>query len=255
MITDDGPGLCVLVIDDEQPARDEVAYLLGLDARVATVLTSGSATEALRALHEDAVDAVFLDVQMPGLSGLELAAVLNRFASPPPVVFVTAHETHAVEAFDLHAVDYVLKPVRADRLAEAVRRVLAGRDQGPPPSPALRSDQQIPVELGGVTRFLDRAEITHVEAQGDYARLYTAEGSHLVRVPLSTLEADWAEAGFLRVHRSVLVSLGHVREVRMDQGRCSVVVAAPGAGDGAELQVSRRHTRELRERLVRRTGS
>ncbi len=260
MSTEDSPGLCVLVIDDEQPARDEVAYLLGLDARITTVLTSGSATDALRALREDAVDAVFLDVQMPGLSGLELAAVLSRFASPPPVVFVTAHETHAVEAFDLHAVDYVLKPVRADRLAEAVRRVLAGRDQAPAPAPAPRPDQQIPVELGGVTRFVDRSEITHVEAQGDYARLHTPHGSHLVRVPLSTLESEWAEAGFLRVHRSVLVALGHVREVRMDQGRCSVIVRAGGADTGAdgataELQVSRRHTRELRDRLLRRAGS
>ena len=256
MSADASPGLCVLVIDDEQPARDEVAYLLGLDPRIGTVLTSDSATDALRALHEDAVDAVFLDVQMPGLSGLELAAVLSRFATAPPVVFVTAHETHAVEAFDLHAVDYVLKPVRADRLAEAVRRVLAGREQGPAPDPGPRPDQQIPVELGGVTRFVDRSEITHVEAQGDYARLHTPSGSHLVRVPLSTLEGEWAEAGFLRVHRSVLVSLGHVREVRMDQGRCSVVVEAPGSESGtAELQVSRRHTRELRDRLLRRAGS
>ena len=139
---------------------------------------SDSATEALRVLQAEEVDAVFLDIQMPGLTGLDLAQVLSRFKSPPPVVFVTAHEEHAVAAFELRAVDYVLKPVREERLAEAVRRVVEAG--GPAPS----GDVQIPVERGGVTRFISRSEITHVEAQGDYARLHTADGSHLVRTPL-----------------------------------------------------------------------
>ncbi len=168
------PGLRVLVVDDERPALDEVAYLLGLDDRVAQVRACSSAAEALRVLHAGGLDAVFLDVQMPGLGGLELARVLRRMAEPPPVVFVTAHEAHAVDAFDLHAVDYVLKPVRAERLAEAVRRLLAGSDRAPAPA---RADPQVAVERGGVTRFVDRSEITHVEAQGDYARLHTPGGT------------------------------------------------------------------------------
>jgi DNA-binding LytR/AlgR family response regulator len=235
--------LTVLVIDDERPALDELAFLLDRDHRVGTVLTSDSATDGLRILRESEVDCVFLDIQMPGLTGLELAQVLSRFRTPPPVVFVTAHEAHAVEAFELRAVDYVLKPVRADRLAEAVRRVVEGggdRAGGP----AL--DNQVPVERGGVTRFLDRADITHVEAQGDYARLHVPGDSYLVRMPLSTLEEEWRPAGFLRIHRSLLVSLAHVTEVRMDAGRCTVLV-----GD-VELAVSRRHTRDLRELLLRR---
>ena len=120
-------GIRVLVVDDEQPALDELAFLLHADQRIAEVVTAVTATEGLRILRETDVDAVFLDIQMPGLSGLELAEVLGRFKEPPPVVFVTAHEQHAVEAFELHAVDYVLKPVRAERLAEAVRRVLSGQ--------------------------------------------------------------------------------------------------------------------------------
>jgi DNA-binding LytR/AlgR family response regulator len=235
--------LIVLVVDDEQPALDELDYLLGHDQRVGAVLTAGSATDALKTLHEREVDAVFLDVQMPGLTGLELAQVLNRFRTPPPVVFVTAHEEHAVDAFELRAVDYLLKPVREERLAEAVRRVIDGTaPEGPPDE-----DVQIPVELGGVTRFVDRASVTHVEAQGDYARLHTEAGSHLIRVPLTTLEEEWAGAGFVRIHRSLLVGIAHVTEVRMDSGRCSVVVA------GLELGVSRRHTRELRDLLVKRS--
>lgn len=234
----------VLVVDDERPALDELAYLLGADPRVDEVLSCDSATETLRLLQETEVDAVFLDVQMPGLSGLELAQVLARFREPPPVVFVTAHEAHAVEAFELRAVDYVLKPVRADRLAEAVRRVVDGAsDRGP------AGDLQVPVELGGVTRFVARSAITHVEAQGDYARLHTPDGSHLVRTPLSQLEEEWAPAGFVRIHRSLLVSLAHVGEVRMDAGRCTVVVA------GSELVVSRRHTRQLRDLLLKRSGA
>jgi DNA-binding LytR/AlgR family response regulator len=233
----------VLVVDDERPALDELAYLLGGDPRVAGVSTADSAAEALRVLQERSVDAVFTDIRMPGLSGVELARVLSRFRTPVPVVFVTAHDDHAVDAFDLNAVDYLLKPVRAERLAEAVRRVL----DGPAPTPSGASSESIAVELGGVTRFVARHDVLYAEAQGDYARLHTATGSHLVRVPLTTLEEDWRQAGFVRIHRSLLVSLAHVDEVHLDAGRCSVVVG------GHELSVSRRHTRELRDLLVRRS--
>ena len=234
-------SLTVLVIDDERPALDELAFLLGRDDRVARVLTAAAATEALRLLQEEQVDAVFTDIAMPGLTGLDLARVLSRFRVPPPVVFVTAHDEHAVDAFDLDAVDYVLKPVRDDRLAEAVRRVCEAVTGG-----RGGDEENIPVELGGVTRFVARSEVLYAEAQGDYARLHTADGAHLIRTPLTTLEEDWRDAGFVRVHRSLLVALAHVDEVRVDSGRCTVVVG------GTELTVSRRHTRELRDVLVRR---
>ena len=233
--------LQVLVVDDERPALDELAWLLGRDARIGDVLTTDSAAEALRVLQEEQVDAVFMDIRMPGLTGLDLAKVLSRFKDPPPVVFVTAYDEHAVAAFDLHAADYVLKPVREDRLAEAVRRVVEARGTSTPVE-----EDTIAVELGGRTRFVARNEVRYVEAQGDYARLHTAEGNHLVRVPLTSLEEEWRDAGFVRIHRSLLVSLAHVEEVRMDAGRCTVVVG------GQPLAVSRRHTRELRDLLVRR---
>ena len=235
-------GLTVLVIDDERPALDELTFLLGRDERVAEVHGTDSPTDALRLLQQLEVDAVFLDVQMPGLTGVELAQVLSRFRTPPATVFVTAHDQHAVDAFELGAVDYVLKPVREARLAEAVRRVLAaGR-----PEAVEAAEAQVPVERGGVTRFIPVAQIRYVEADGDYARLHTADDAHLVRVPLTQLEDDWASHGFVRIHRSLLIAIGWVEEVRVDAGRCSVVI-----GD-RELQVSRRHTRELRDLLVRR---
>ncbi|MGH3315936.1 MAG: LytR/AlgR family response regulator transcription factor [Nocardioidaceae bacterium] len=238
--------LRVLVVDDEAPALEELSYLLGEDPRIGNVHTAISGEQALRLLErDDPLDAIFLDVAMPGLSGLDLARVLARFSTRTPVVFVTAHDDHAVEAFELHAVDYLLKPVRAARMSEAVRRVVEAVAEHVDPA---EPDETIAVELGGVTRFVNRSEIRYVEAQGDYARLHTGDGSHLLRIPLTTLEESWADAGFLRIHRSLLVATSHIDEVRMEAGRCTIVV-----GD-AELQVARRHTRSLRDQLVRQPG-
>lgn len=239
------PALTVLVVDDEAPALNEVAWLLDQDARVGTVLTASSGTAALAALEREQVDVVFSDISMPGLDGMQLARVIARFAERPQVVFVTAHDNHAVDAFDLHAVDYVMKPVRPERIGEAVRRCLAAADRESAQPESTQPDETIPVELGGVTRFIPRSEIRWVQAQGDYARLHTPDGSHLVRIPLATLEERWAEAGFVRIHRSTLVSTRHISEVHTDSGRCTVIV------DDTELQVSRRHTRQLRSTLLR----
>jgi DNA-binding LytR/AlgR family response regulator len=124
-----------------------------------------------------------------------------------------------------------------------------GAPTGPPEPPAERRDQDetITVELGGVTRFVQRSQVRYVQAQGDYARLHTATGSHLVRIPLTTLEERWAEAGFVRIHRSTLVALPHVDEVTVDSGRWAVRLGE------RTLRVSRRHTRDVRDRLVRST--
>jgi DNA-binding LytR/AlgR family response regulator len=240
-----GP-LRVLVVDDELPIREELSYLLGRDDRVGTVTTAGSGAQALRQLERDETDAVFLDIAMPGLSGLDVARVLARFKEPPSIVFVTAHEGHAVEAFEIHAVDYLLKPVRQERVAEAVRRIVEAREQPARPSRGADPDETISVELGGVTRFVSRNDILYAEAQGDYVRLHTASGSHLLRTPIGSLEERWADAGFVRIHRSLLVAIQHISQVRFDQGRGSVTV-----GD-VELQVSRRHTPGLRDLLLRR---
>jgi DNA-binding LytR/AlgR family response regulator len=248
--------LRALAVDDERPSLEELLYLLNADPRVGSAEGAGDATEALRRINRalesgpggpEAIDVVFLDIQMPGLDGLDLARLLTGFANPPLVVFVTAHEDFAVQAFDLKAVDYVLKPVRKERLAEAVRRAAELRDTAPPRIPVSEPDpDHIPVELGGVTRFVAVDDITHVEAQGDYARLHTDKASHLVRIPLSTLEERWRSRGFVRIHRRHLVALRHIAELRLDAGTVSVLVG------GEELQVSRRHGRELRDLLMRR---
>ncbi|WP_084219200.1 response regulator [Spirillospora albida] len=244
--------LRVLAVDDERPALEELIYLLRRDPRIGEVSGAQDAPAALRDLSRmvadgERLDAVFLDVRMPGLDGLDFTRLLTAFAAPPHVVFVTAHDDCAVTAFELGALDYLLKPVRPERLGEAVRRVAeAARRDAPPAAGADPEDEMIPVELGGRTRLVSRRSVTHVEAQGDYVRLHTAEGGYLVRMPLSALSKRWEAAGFIRIHRSTLVASAHITELRFNGGRASVQI-----GDEL-LQVSRRHTREVRDLFVRR---
>ena len=238
--------LDVLVVDDEEPALEDLAYLLRQHPRIGTVVTALDATEALRRLRDGSFAAVFLDIRMPGLDGLELARVLSRFARPPEIIFVTDFEQHAVEAFELQAVDYLLKPVRPERLSDAIRRLGA---------PARRTDEaeehdegldRIAVETGGRTRMIDRDSIRFVEASGDYVRLHSDDGAFLVRMPISALEDAWRDSGFVRVHRRYLIAIRHVTELRTRPGGGYDLVVA-----GQELPVSRRHARELRDRLSR----
>ncbi len=250
------PMLNVLVVDDERPALEDLAYLLRQHPRIASVLTAGDATEALRRLRDGSFDAVFLDIRMPGLDGLELARVLGRFVRAPDIVFVTAFDQHAVEAFELEAVDYLLKPVRPERLSDAIRRL--NSPARPAVGAGLQGDagsNRIAVETGGRTRMIERDSIRYVEASGDYVRLHTDQGAFLVRMPISALEDHWRDAGFVRVHRGYLVALRHLTELRTRPGGGYVLQVAD-----QELPVSRRHARELRDLLSgasspRRAGS
>ena len=253
-----GPRLLtVLAVDDEAPALDELAYLLDRHPDIAEVIRAGDATSALRELNARRIDAVFLDINMPGLSGIELAGVLANFSERPAIVFVTAHDDKAVAAFDVGAIDYLLKPIRDDRLDEAVRRAAGVQtaDAGPAEpvdEPAKEPESDVvPAEVGGVTHLVPRDSIGWVEAEGDYARLHSASGSHLVRIPLSTLETRWREHGFQRVHRSYLVALRLVTGLRSTDGAMLVRLRANGASPAVELPVSRRQARELRDRVVR----
>jgi len=245
------PALRVLAVDDEPPALDELAYLLRADARVGEVRTASDSVGALQELEGGTFDAVFLDIRMPGLSGLDLAKVLARFAEPPAVVFVTAHEGAAVDAFALRAVDYLLKPLRRERLSDALARLAPSAARAYGRADGGGEGDTIAVELGGVTRFVAVADVRFVEAQGDYARLHTADGSHLVRIPMTLLEQRWAGFGFVRVHRSFLVAASHITELRVEPGGGHAVRVGSGV-KAVSIPVSRRHTRELKDRLVRR---
>lgn len=234
----------VLAVDDEPPALSELAYLLGRAPGVAEVVTAGSAAAALEQLQQGDFDVVFLDIRMPGIDGLGLAKILQRFAAAPVIVFVTAYDSHAVDAFDLEAADYLLKPVRAERLEQALARIrrVAAAPPAPAPPPA---EETIAVELGGVTRYLKRSEVVYAEAQRDYVRLHTRTAGHLVRTPLGTLEERWADAGFIRVHRRYLVNTAYVEQLRSAAGHFAVDL-----GQQQTVPVSRRFAAAVKEALA-----
>lgn len=231
----------ILVADDEAPALDELTALLRADARVGEIYRARSGAEALRILSESSVDVAFLDIHMPGLDGLDLARALAQFHTRPAVVFVTADDARAVEAFDIAAADYVLKPVRSERLHLALGRAIDAAGASTP----TFTDEKIPVTSGAETRLIRRSDVRWVHAEGDYSRLWTAADGHLVRIPISELEQRWESVGFVRVHRSYLVHRDAVVSVRLT-GASPVVSLRE-----IELPVSRRMLPAVRDRLLR----
>jgi len=236
----------VLIADDEEPALDALEVLLRRDPRIGRILRANSSASALLILTSERLDAAMLDIHMPGLSGFDLARAVNRFASPPAIVFVTADDETAVVAFDLDATDYLLKPVRPERLERAISRIVASVGTSAPVASA-QHDEIITVTRGTTIRQIRRSQVRFVQAQGDYARLHTDDDSYLVRIALTDLEEQWSGAGFLRVHRSFLVALASVASVRV--GANPVVTIA-----GVELPVSRRLLPAVRDAFESRGG-
>ncbi|GAA1915631.1 LytTR family DNA-binding domain-containing protein [Streptomyces sodiiphilus] len=239
--------LKALVVEDETLTREELADLLERMPEIGSVAEADSGEAAVRMLGTETFDVVFLDISMPGLDGMEVARVLGMLSEPPAIVFVTASETHAVEAFGIGAADYLLKPVRPERLADSVARVRAARRPADRDRTAPAPDELsvVQIETGRHTVFVHRDDIQYAEAHGDYVRLHTAEESHLIRLSLSYLEEVWAPAGFVRAHRGYLVSVRWVRDLRVT-GSSGLLACTP-AGD---VPVSRRHARALKERLL-----
>ena len=237
-----GLGLDVLVVDDEAPALADLARQLRSLPDTAAVHTAADGQQALRTLSERPFDAVFLDVRMPGIDGLELARVLRRFETPPAVVFVSAYETGAVGAFELKALNYLVKPVSRRRLAEAVSRVREAREAA-----ARRPDDVVPLPtLRGGTRLVPRESILFLQAEGDYVRVICDEERFLVRGRISELARRWREHGFVQVHRGYVANLRRAAEVRPRENG----TAALAFPDGREIPVARRKVSELRKELV-----
>jgi DNA-binding LytR/AlgR family response regulator len=234
----------VLAVDDELPALADLVRMLRASPAIERVESAASAAEALVALGDgETIDAVFLDVRMPGLDGLELARVLRRFERPPAVVFVSAFDDAAVDAFELDALDYLVKPVSRKRLDEAIERV-ARRGAVPEPAAPAPEDETLAVDALG-TRLLPRSTILYLQAHGDYVRVASTEGRFLVRARLSELEERWESHGFARVHRGFVVNLRRAVEVRPRLNGTAVLVMV----DGAEVPIARRQVGELRRKL------
>lgn len=233
----------MLAVDDEELALNDLIWLLGQSDAIDEVVSAGSGEEALRLLNErQDIDGVFLDIQMPGLSGVDLVKVLNNFRSPPAVAFVTAFDNYAVDAFKLNVCDYLMKPVAQNRLDETIRRMSTTRAEAVPNVEA-GSLAKLPCRTGDRSYTVARDDVSIVEASGDYVRVYTGEESHLLRESISSLTSAWSAAGFIRIHRSYLIRSAAITEVRKVDGRRTVMV------NDQELPVSRRYSRLLQEHL------
>lgn len=246
-------GLCLLAVDDEVPALHDLARMLRASPAVAHVDASASGEDALGKLARRRYHGVFLDVRMPGVDGLELAGVVRRFGDPPAVVFVSAYENAAVEAFELRVLDYLVKPVSRHRIEEAIRRVAAEADRRDPAEAEGGGETPgdaglVPVSnlRGGGTRLLARSTILYVEAHGDFVRIYSDEGGrYLLRGSLGDLASRWSPHAFVRVHRRYIVNLRRAIEVRPQLNGTAALVLS----DGSEVPVARRNLPDLLRRL------
>lgn len=241
--------LRTLIVDDEPLARDRLRGFLQAEADIELVGECGSGTEAIGTIRNSAPDLVFLDMQMPGCNGLQVLAELPEDRRPA-IVFATAHEKFAVDAFDVAAVDYLLKPFDRDRFQQALRRV---REQlqrrrdpsGPAPAPGAKPDR-ITVKADGRLVFLKPDEIVRVEAADNYVMLHLVSGRLMLRETMTAIETRLGTASFVRVNRSAIVHFDQIREIQPAQhGDYTVVLR-----DGTKLPLSR----SLRGQLDRFAG-
>jgi len=225
----------LLIVDDERPARDRLRRMLALAPGVESVREAADGIEALRMVESERPDALLLDIEMPELSGIDLAASLP--APAPPVVFVTAHQDYALRAFDSEAVDYLLKPFDQARLQRALERLrarLAAPMQAataPPSAP-----RQLLVSERGATRVVQVADIEWLETADNYVALHTRAGAPLLRQTLGAL-LDQLGTAFVRCHRRAAVRLSAIARIEpFEKGDCELVLCS-----GARVPCSRQY--------------
>lgn len=231
-------NLKALIVDDEVHARSELRYLLGEAGGVEVVGEASDAVEALQLIKAVPYDCVFLDVDMPGLSGIQLAQVLASLERQPSIVFVTAHGEHAVKAFEVSAADYLVKPVEVARLKQTISRLSPASETG---------SARIPVEKAGRKLLLEVDDIFYVMAKDDYSYLHTDGERYLSTFSLAQLETRLEKRGFFRVHRRFLVNLPKVREVVPMYGGTLLLTLQDAAG--TQVPVSRRRVPSLKRAL------
>jgi two-component system LytT family response regulator len=241
----------VALVDDEPLARLAVKARLARHADIALVAEYGDGVTAAAGLAAVRPDLVFVDVEMPGQNGLDMLAALPR-AERPLAILLTAHDSFAVRAFDLAALDYLLKPVDDDRLDEALDRArLALPYRRPGPSTPVRTwVRTFSVRVGTRTVLVDAADVERIEADGDYATLHVGSRTYLVRERLQALALRLDPAVFQRVHRSAIVRLDRIAELRALTNRDALLRLR----DGTLLRASRTYMPALTEALARRNG-
>jgi two-component system LytT family response regulator len=243
--------LRAVIVDDEPLARRVLREYLAAHAEIEVVAECENGFEAVRAVTECAPDLLFLDVQMPKLDGFE---VLELIDPRPAVIFVTAYDQYALKAFDVHAVDYLLKPFPPERLAEALQRarLRVGQGVGVAPGqlaasarPAGTSADRILVREGALVTVVPVDQLDYAEAQDDYVCLHVGKKQHLKTQTLGDLEARLDPARFVRIHRSYLLNLDRLARLELDAKESRIAILR----DGAQLPVSRTGYQRLRERM------
>lgn len=249
--------LTTLIVDDEPLAREGLRLLLCRDPEVATIRDARDGSEAVAAIREGKPDLVFLDVQMPEMDGLAVVRTIGA-QSMPAVIFVTAHDQYAIEAFELNALDYLLKPVAEERFlsslsraksrilsnaaADSSRQIIGLLETMASPRSYLK---RLAVRSAGKTVFLNVEDVDWIGGAENYVELHAGRASHLLHVTMSTLEKSLDPELFVRIHRSVIVNCSRIKEVQPGAHGEHVITLR----DGARLQSGRSYAERLKALL------
>jgi two-component system response regulator AlgR len=239
--------LSVLIVDDEPLARARLRELLARQDGVEVAAEAGDGDTAIERCRQDGVDIVLLDIRMPGIDGLQTAQALAQLPRPPVVVFLTAYDDRALDAFDTGAVDYLLKPVRVERLQQALeraRRLVSADSTSERSEPARK---QFRVRLAGSVRLVPVSDVVCLRAEDKYVCLLTGDGEHLIEESLTAIEREFGPR-FLRIHRSCLVAVDRIRALERDADGSERLRLD---GLDATLEVSRRNLPAVRAHLAR----
>ncbi len=243
----------VLIVDDEAPARDRLTSLLADSDAHEVVGEAGNGEQALEVASESAPDVVLLDIRMPGMSGIETAHHFNAFESPPAIIFTTAYDEYAIEAFDARAVGYVLKPVRRERLVRALERA-ARLSNITITEIAKRSGisdrrMHLCVRAKGELKLIPMRDVFYFHADQKYVRVHHTNGTDLIDDSLKQLEEEFADE-FVRIHRSALVAVRQIDSLKKtSDGQLLATLRDDAEHEGSNLIISRRHVADVRRRI------
>lgn len=243
----------ILIVDDEQPARERLRQILSEEADYEVVGEAANGTEALRLCGKEQPDIVLLDIRMPEMDGIETAHHLNALQQPPAIVFTTAYNEYAIDAFDARAIGYVLKPVRRQRLQVALqqaRKLASATLQSVAAEAKLETTRQnICVTRQGELRLIPLANIICFRADHKYLVVVHDDGEDLIEESLKTL-ADELQQDFVRIHRSTLVAIDRIERVEKSaEGKNQVILRDSSQVDDNQLIISRRHLADVRRHL------
>ncbi len=243
----------VLIVDDEAPARVRLRRLLEEDGAHTVIGEAGNGKRALELAAELEPDVVLMDIRMPGLNGIETAHHLNTFENPPAVIFATAYDEYAIEAFEASAIGYVLKPVRRELLDQAleIARRLSNNVLGDVAKKSGISDRRnhVCTRLQGELKLIPVSEVQYFLADQKYVNVFHLNGQDLIDDSLKTLEDEFADT-FVRIHRGALVAVTSIESLRKtEDGRLQIVLRGGATDDDDGLIVSRRHLTNVKRRL------